>query len=224
MTIATPEQRGRANIDQLLEQAGWAVQYVAALNVHAARSVAVRESPLRSGHGAADYLLYVDSRAAGVVAAKPIGHTLTGVDARSGKYGAGLPDNLPRYIRPLSFLYESTGAETRFTNGLDPQPRSRNAFSFHTPNSLAEWLGASIPSWDIGPQPAAGTQASYTAPYSLSRRLTTMPPLDDSHLWSGQAQAIRNLEQSLARAARARWCRWPPAAPRPSWPATRPFA
>ena len=62
---------------------------MAALNVHASRGVAVREFPLRSGHGFADYLLYVDGRAAGVVEAKPEGHTLTGVEAQSGKYGAG---------------------------------------------------------------------------------------------------------------------------------------
>ena len=176
------------------------VQDVAALNVHAARGVAVREFPLRPGHGAADYLLYVDGRAAGVVEAKPEGHTLTGVEAQSEKYGAGLPDNLPAYVRPLTFLYESTGVETRFTNGLDPQPRSRSVFSFHTPETLGEWLGASIPSWDIGQQQAAGTQAVYTAPYSLRQRLSTMPPLDVSNLWPVQARAIRNLEQSLAEA------------------------
>ena len=170
------------------------------MNVHAARGVAAREFPLRPGHGAADYLLYLDGRAAGVVEAKPEGHTLTGVEAQSAKYGAGLPDNLPSYIRPLPFLYESTGVETQFTNGLDPQPRSRNVFSFHTPDTLAEWLGASITSWDTGQRQAAGTQAAYAAPYSLRRKLTAMPPLDDSGLWPVQAQAIRNLEQSLAEA------------------------
>ena len=200
MISTTPEQRARANIDRMLEQAGWAVQDVAALNVSAARGVAVREFALRTGHGTADYLLYVDGRAAGVVEAKPEGHTLTGVEAQSGKYGAGLPSNLPFYVLPLPFLYESTGAETKFTNGVDPEPRSRNVFSFHTPGTLAEWLGASIPSWELGQRQVAGGQASYTAPQSLRRKLTTMPPLDGSGLWSVQAQAIRNLEQSLAEA------------------------
>ena len=51
MTGTTPEQRARANIDRLLEQAGWSVQDVAALNVHATRGVAVREFPLMHGHG-----------------------------------------------------------------------------------------------------------------------------------------------------------------------------
>ena len=93
-----------------------------------------------------------------MVEAKPVGYTLTGVEAQSGKYGAGLPDNLPCYVRPLPFLYESTGSETRFTNGLDPQPRSRNVFSFHEPETLAEWLDTSIPSWDTGQRLAAETQ------------------------------------------------------------------
>ncbi len=200
MTSVTPEQRARANIDRLLELSGWTVQDLAALNVHANRGVAVREIPLRSGHGTADYLLYVDGKAAGVVEAKPVGHTLTGVEAQSGKYGAGLPDNLPCFVRPLPFLYESTGSETRFTNGLDPQPRSRNVFSFHKPETLAEWLDTSTASWDPGQRLAAETQAPYSATYSLRHMLTTMPPLDDSGLWSVQAEAIRNLEQSLAEA------------------------
>ncbi len=200
MTGTTPEQHSRANIDWLLEQAGWVVQDVAILNLNAARGVAVREFSLRPGHGTADYLLYVDGMAAGVVEAKPEGHTLTGVEAQAGKYGAGLPDKLPAYVRPLPFLYESTGVETRFTNGLDPQPRSRNVFAFHTPETLTEWLGASMPSWELGQRQVAGTQAGYTAPYSLRGKLAAMPPLDDSGLWSVQAEAIRNLEQSLAEA------------------------
>ena len=194
----TPEQQSRVNIDRMLEQSGWVVQAAATVNLYAARGVAVREFPLRPGHGFADYLLYVDGRAAGVVEAKPEGHTLTGVETQSGKYGAGLPENLPAYFRPLPFLYESTGVETRFTNGLDPDPRSRAVFAFHTPETMAAWVGASIPSWDIGQPQIAGAQAAYSTPYSLRHKLTAMPPLDDSQLWAVQARAIRNLEQSLS--------------------------
>ncbi len=32
---------------------------------------------------------------------------------------------------PLPFSDQSTGVETRFTNGLDPAPRSRPVFAFH---------------------------------------------------------------------------------------------
>ena len=138
----------------------------------------------------------------GVVEAKPEGYTLTGVESQSGKYGAGLPDNLPRYIRPLPFLYEGTGAETRFTNGLDPQPRSRIVLSFHTPEALAEWLGGQDSSVespsDGGELIADAGGGGYRIRHSLRRRLTSMPPLNDSNLWPVQAQAIRNQEQSLA--------------------------
>ena len=204
MINTTPEQRARANIDRLLELAGWAVQNLDALNVGAARGVAVREFGLQSGHGTADYLLYVDGRAAGVVEAKHEGYTLTGVEAQSGKYGAGLPSNLPFYVQPLPFLYESTGVETRFTNGLDPEPRSRNVFSFHTPETLGKWLGAQDTS---GNESADGLQliadagvGGYGIRRSLRRRLTAMPPLDESGLRQVQSDAIRNLEQSLAKA------------------------
>ncbi len=42
----TPEERGRINIDKLLGLAGWEVQDLGGLNVHAACGVAVREFPL----------------------------------------------------------------------------------------------------------------------------------------------------------------------------------
>ena len=142
LTNMTPEQQARVNIDRLLEHAGWAVQNADSINLYASSGVAVREFALKPGHGHADYLLYVNQKVAGVVEAKPEGFTLTGVEIQSEKYSTGLPDTLPAYRRPLPFLYESTGAETQFTNGLDPEPRSRPTFSFHTPETLAEWIGA----------------------------------------------------------------------------------
>src|SRR5690349_3140117 len=128
-----PEARARANIDLQLEAAGWLVQDRVAVNVHAARGVAVREFPLQRGHGEADYLLFVDAQAVGVVEAKPEGATLTGVEVQTEKYSLGLPPHLDTPVRPLPFLYQSTGVETRFTNGLDPDPRSRGVFAFHCP-------------------------------------------------------------------------------------------
>jgi hypothetical protein len=41
---------------------------------------------------------------------------------------------------PLPFLYESTGVETYFRDDRDPQPRSRRVYSFHRPETLAEWV------------------------------------------------------------------------------------
>lgn len=116
------ERLARQQIDRLLTAANWSVQEVSAADFRAARGVALREFPLASGHGFADYLLYVDGRAAGVIEAKKPGATLTGVETQSARYAEGLPENLPACLRPLPFVYESTGFETHFTDGLDPEP------------------------------------------------------------------------------------------------------
>jgi type I restriction enzyme R subunit len=105
------EQAARQTIDRLLAQAGWAVQDFKQADIHAARGVAIREFVLNEGHGFADYLLYVDGKAAGVIEAKKEGATLTGVEIQSARYAQGLPASLPTWRRPLPFVYESTGAE-----------------------------------------------------------------------------------------------------------------
>ncbi len=195
----TPEQKARAKIDALLEQAGWAVQDAGSANLYESRGVAVREFDLRPGHGTADYMLYVDQKAAGVVEAKPAGYTLTGVETQSGKYSDGLPDILPAHGKSLPFLYESTGAETRFTNLLDPEPRSRGVFAFHTPDALAHWVGADSPAGHSATAGVAEQSASYLVAANPRRRLAAMPTLDAGALWLVQEQAIKNLEVSLAQ-------------------------
>jgi len=193
----TPEQQARTAIDTLLAAAGWAVQDVGAVHIHAARGVAIREFPLKAGHGFADYLLYVDGMAAGVIEAKKAGVTLTGVEVQADKYTRGLPDGLPCWRRPLPFSYQSTGAETRFTNGLDPAARSRPVFAFHRPAQLADWLqqlpATRMPYTGTGAPPPAVELAAST----FLERLRTMPPLKEDGLWPAQIIAIRNLEQSL---------------------------
>ena len=119
------------------------------------------------------------------------------MEVQSEKYSTGLPDNLPAHQRPLPFLYESTGAETQFTNRLDPDPRSRLVFSFHTPQTLAEWIGASgTPDTDT--HRIVEERRDYPVAHNLRQRLKVMPPLNASGLWPVQERAIRNLEESLA--------------------------
>ena len=62
-----PEEKAREDIDRLLARAGWNVQHVREANIRAARGVALREFKLNEGFGFADYMLYVDGRAAGVI-------------------------------------------------------------------------------------------------------------------------------------------------------------
>lgn len=67
-----PEARAREKIDALLEEAGWAVQDRDKINL-GVPAVALREFLLARGHGFADYPLFVDRHAVGVVEAKPGG-------------------------------------------------------------------------------------------------------------------------------------------------------
>ena len=95
-----------------------------------------------------------------MIEAKKEGMPLTGVEIQSGRYAKGLPAALPAWCRPLPFIYETTGIETHFTNGLDPEPRARNTFAFHQPAMLAQWLNeASSTASFISGQSAAAFQS-----------------------------------------------------------------
>ena len=154
------------------------------MNIHAGLGVAVREFPLKWKEGAeiksgsADYLLYADGWAVGVIEAKPARHTLEGVVVQSKRYTQGLDKRVPARYRPLPFAYESTGDMTQFTNGLDPHPRSREIFTFHRPEELMR-------------QQELGSA-------QLRRLLQKMPGLPQGKLWPVQHEAICHLEQSLA--------------------------
>lgn len=135
------EQRARVQIDRQLTEAGWAVQSRAELNLFAGPGVAVREVIMRPGHGRADYLLYVDRRAVGVIEAKPECVPLSGVEWQSALYADGLPADvrlraLTRDGR-LPFVFECSGAETHLTDGFDPVSRARRVFAVPQPPTLA---------------------------------------------------------------------------------------
>ena len=194
--MPTPEDKAREKIDAALNKAGWKVQDYKDADLSAGRGIALRNFPLAAGFGFADYLLYVDGKAAGVVEAKKEGATLTGVEVQSARYSKGLPQELPAYIRPLPFLYESTGIETRFTNELDPEPRSRNIFSFHCPPTLAGWIARDH---DGLPGDLRGASIAAEREPTFRGKLKHMPPLIPSDLWPAQITAIANLEKSLAQ-------------------------
>ncbi|RJO66022.1 MAG: restriction endonuclease subunit R [Myxococcales bacterium] len=193
-----PEEKARGRIDAQLVAAGWAVQDRDQMNLYAARGVAVREFALASGSGFADYLLFVDQKAVGVLEAKPEGYTLSGVEVQTEQYSQGLPSNLDVVVRPLPFLYQANGEETRFTNALDPDPRARKVFQIHRPETLAEWLATdTLDAWVKST--GSFTGADDSRPSSLRSRLLTLPELERSFLFPNQFQGIINLEHSLKR-------------------------
>lgn len=197
--MTTPEDQARETIDALLTQAGWVIQDANQVNLTASRGVVIRNFPLEKGHGFADYLVYIDGKAAGVIEAKKKGVTLTGVEIQSAKYSGGFSPSLPVYIRPLPFHYQSTGVETRFTNELDPTPRSRQTFSFHKPGTLATWLEEARldEAQPIPTDQAAHQQHAYKSFPTLRKRLQQLPPLNTIDLRKAQITAITNLELSL---------------------------
>ena len=175
----TPEQAAREQIDTALLLSGWVIQDYKAVDLSAGRGIALREVPLKSGR--CDYLLLVDRKATGVVEAKKVGVTLSTVADQSAHYGENLPDFL-QTAGPLPFFYESTGVETFFRDERDPEPRSRRVFSFHRPETLAEWL---------------------TDPTTLRYRLAQMPfahSLSTAGMRECQVEAITNLEKSFVEA------------------------
>lgn len=173
----TPEAKARQIIDRKLEQAGWAVQDMKQLDLSAALGVAVREHPTDTGP--ADYVLYVDRVACGVIEAKKdsLGENLTVIESQTERYAAA-SFKWRRNLAPLRFLFEATGQIVRFTDNADPAPRSRELFHFFQPEQLSEWLA----------------QAD-----TLRGRLrTNMPALPEENLRDCQIDAVKGLERSLA--------------------------
>ena len=171
-------------IDEQLVACGWVVQDYKHAAVAAAQGVAVREVPTDAGP--ADYVLFVDRQAVGVIEAKKAGTTLTGVEPQTRRYQVSSPDWVPAFQvdGALPFGYESTGTETRFTCGLDPIPASRRVFTFHRPEMLAHWVDEHL---------RLGGYATLRAGLQLLPELEPEAP----GLWPAQAEAIRNLEESL---------------------------
>ncbi len=178
----TAEARARVEIDRQLVACGWLVQDRAEMNLHAGHGVAVREFFMAPGHGRADYLLFVDAKAVGAVEAKPSGTPLAGVESQTAKYAAGLPTELTAPASPLPFLYESTGDETMFTDGFDPEPRSRPVVTFHRPETLGRWLRHWIDDANGG---------------SLRARLERLGPVEPEGLRRIQVEAINRVEGSM---------------------------
>ena len=174
-----PEQIARDKIDQMLVDAGWFVQSKDNVNLSANIGVALRE--VNTETGPADYILFVNAKAVGVVEAKAedLGFKLTQVEEQSQRYSKSSLKIGPFTLdNDKPFVYESTGTVTRFTDYRDPKPRGRNVFSFHKPETLADWIKK-------GP--------------SLRERLLSMPALDATGLRPAQIVAVENLEHSFKK-------------------------
>lgn len=171
----------RAEIDAKLQAAGWVIQDKKAMNLFAGETqihgVAVREMDTESGP--ADYMLFIQGKACGIIEAKREGTNLGMVSEQSARYAVSATKHIKRWAedgQPLPFLYEATNHEIRFRDERDPAPRSRQVFHFHQPKTLKNQL-------------EEGT--------SFRGRLQNLPPLNENGLRQCQISAIHGIEDSL---------------------------
>ena len=150
------------------------------INLMEKLGVAVRE--MDTDTGPADYMLFVDGAACGIIEAKREGSELGHVDQQSQRYATSETRHIERWAaegKPLPFLYEATNHEIRFRDERDPAPRSRNLFHFHQPETLKGWLEEGD---------------------TLRARMQQLPELNTQGLRACQIDAIHGIEESLKAA------------------------
>ena len=188
-----PEERARVLIDQQLTQAGWHVCDRKNIDLVNHIGVAVREVIMKTDHGQVDYMLYVNRQPVGVLEAKPVGTTLSGVQWQSAMYADGLPEayraNAVLVDGRLPFIYEASGSETQFTNGYDPYPRARKVFNFQKPETLARFIRDA---------------QSHSEDPTWRGRVRSMPPYDYYDLRPASKKALGAIENSLASGTHSR--------------------
>ncbi len=170
-----PEDKVREKIDELLKQVGFVIQDRAEFNRLADLGVAVREFVMSDG-SEADYLLFIEGKACGVIEAKKEGVSLSGIQNQAKHYAVNIPDELRVWQNPLPFIYMSNYNEIYFADLREKDSCSREIFSFHTPKALFENLKLNK---------------------TLRDSLKELPPIDTAGLRECQIEAIKSLEDSL---------------------------
>ena len=188
-----PEEQARVLIDEQLTRAGWYVCDRKDIDLVNHQGNAVREVIMKPDHGRVDYLLYVEKKVVGVIEAKSVGTTLTGVQWQTAMYAVGLPEAYqPQAVLKdgrMPFIFEASGVETQYTNGFDPIPRARKIFNFPKPETLARIIRESIA------HPEAPTWRG---------RIQNMPSYDDYDLRPASKVAVGAIEKSLAAGKHSR--------------------
>ena len=131
----SPEEKARQEIDKQLTELGYVIQDMADLDLTASRGVIVREYPTDTGP--VDYLIFIEGEPIGIIEAKEIkkGEKLVvEVEKQTNRYKNSKFLYLPN--ADIRFVYESTGEITRFTDYYDEDYRSREIFTFHSPDAL----------------------------------------------------------------------------------------
>ena len=139
----TPEEKARQKIDQWFADAGWKV-----INREdyepTCTAVAIREGLLK-GNLEADYFLFINGKAVGVLEAKR-----EDIDALSDKvceqaalYAKSVPLIYQTYQKPLPFIFTSNGKELYFCDFRKQEQNFKQIMAIPTPYELVRQLGIS---------------------------------------------------------------------------------
>lgn len=141
----TPEEKARVKIDQMLEDAGWKVVDRDAYSP-TITAAAIREA-LLLGNNEADYLLFINGKAVGVLEAKreEIDVSSDKVCEQAAGYTRYAPKCYPSYGRPLPVIYQSNGNTTLFRDCRDRDSDYEILNKIYTPKELVKLLGIDDP-------------------------------------------------------------------------------
>ena len=170
-----PEEKARLTIDKKLEEAGYVVQDMDEFNPSASLGVIVRE--YQTDSGPADYLIFINKRPVGFIEAKARnkGEKLTEVAEQTKRYASSKLKYMPDDV-DIRFGYEATDVLIHFCDYHDENYRSREVFSFHTPEQLKAWIDDDN---------------------TFRNRLKHFPDLNPDGFRKCQVNAIQGLEKSF---------------------------
>lgn len=172
----SPEEKARLEIDKQLITCGYTLQDMNEINPAASKGVIVREFPTDSGP--VDYLIFIDKVPVGVIEAKEINKgekLVVDVEKQTNRY-KNSKFKYYDYV-DIRFVYETTGQITRFTDYHDNDYRSREVFTFHSPDELAYMLAEKD---------------------TLRNRMKHFPVFSTNGFRDCQIKAIRSLEESFS--------------------------
>ena len=137
----TPEEKARIKIDQWFADAGWEVinrdDYEPTCT-----AVAIREGLLK-GNLEADYFLFINGKAVGVLEAKreETDAFSSVVCEQAALYARSVPNIYQTYQKPLPFIFTSNGKELYFCDFREQDHYFKQIMTIPTPHELVKKLG-----------------------------------------------------------------------------------
>ena len=136
-----PEEKARKVIDKLFAASGW--QVVDRESYAPTISAAAIEEGLLNHNMEADYLLFINGKAVGVLEAKKedVDVSADWVKAQAEKYVNNVPGLYQTISKPLPIIYLSNGKQVLFKDYRNPDSEYQELGRIHTPKEISKMLG-----------------------------------------------------------------------------------